>query len=145
MSSEIINESLIESIIEKIKKEYSLRDNKEVAQLIGISAQNFSLKKKRGTLINDMLAWAIEKNQDLNYLFKIISDKPQRQSEVDGMNQLLTDVNEWLNEEEKHKDAEFRILFRQQMIRAFFDYEKWIKERKVSLGSGEDLPARKIA
>ncbi len=145
MSSEIINESLIEAIIEKIKKKHSLRDNKDVAQLIGISAQNFSLKKKRGTLINDMLAWAIEKNQDLNYLFKITSEEPERLSEGSEMNPLLPDVNEWLNEEEKHKDAEFRILFRQQMIRAFFDYEDWVKKRKMSLGSGESGSARKVA
>ena len=140
MSSEIINESLIEAIIEKIKKEHSLRDNKDVAQLIGISAQNFSLKKKRGTLINDMLAWAIAKNQDLNYLFKIDSElKGKGKAKENPKNRkfdILNEIEEWLGQEVE-KDPKNEIWFQIQIEKSVTGFKKW-KEEKQGVGRRDE-------
>ena len=148
MSSEIINESLIETIIEKIKKEHSLKDNKDVAQLIGISAQNFSLKKKRGTLINDMLAWAIEKNQDLNYLFKIDNglEEKKRKKEIPKNRKfdILNEVEEWLGEEVK-KDPNNEIWFQIQIEKSIAGFKKWKEEKEESAAAAAYSSTRKVA
>ena len=70
---------------------------------------------------------------------------PKRRNEGVKMNPLLIEVNEWLNEEKKEKNAEFKILFQHQMIRAFFDFEKWLRKRDEQENSESILLNKKVA
>lgn len=47
MSSKIINDLFIERLIERIKKENSLKEDKEVATLIGLSPRISQQKRKK--------------------------------------------------------------------------------------------------
>ena len=120
---------------------------KSIRQLAEIIEKNHTTILAARVKDNFPANWAyeIEKKYGLLTGWIMTGEGPKRRSEEAPVNPLLVEVNEWLNEEGKQEDAEFKIFFRQQMIRAFFDYEKWIKKRKVSLGSGEEVPARKIA
>ena len=117
---------------------------RQLAEIIGIKHQTISAAKKKGDF---SVSWAYFIAEKYGLLTEwIMSGKePKRLIEGDGMNPLLIDVNEWLNEEEKHKDAEFRILFRRQMIRAFFDYEAWVKKRKMPVDDVAEEPITKVA
>jgi hypothetical protein len=128
---------------ERIKSKTPIENYSQLAEIIGLSKSNITKRKEEDLF---PIEWAFHVGQKFNLSTEwILKGKETSQSEGDGMNPLLTDVNDWLNEEEKHKDAEFRILFRQQMIRAFFDYENWVKKRQVPMGSGESGSARKVA
>lgn len=133
----------LDGMIKRMLEIKGLSQSKEAAKLLGISPADFSNRKRRGTLLPLMIEWAIGEKIDLHWF--ITGEGLKRTNKETEINPLLIDVNDWLNEEEKHKDAGFRTLFRQQMIRAFFDYEDWIKKRKVPLGDGAEAPKRKVA
>ena len=113
----------------RIKLETSLKSLQSLANIIKISQPAVSEMKGKGKFPP---GWAYQVGKEFGLLTEWImtGEGPKRLSEGVGMNPLLEEVNDWLNEEGKHKDAEFRILFRQQMIRAFFDYEGWLIKRK---------------
>jgi|GEM_PF-3559438 len=142
MSSKIINEKLIGELIEKIKLEYSLSDDKEVANLIGISAQNFSAKKKKGTVVNDILCWAIEKDKDLNFLFKSHGYDEKKASKKG--NQYLEEAFGWINKL-LTEDVRNQNWFEVQFEKAFPEFieQKEEKEGKGALKTGD--PIKKVA
>jgi len=127
MSSEKINTVLIAELIGKIKREYSIKDDKEVADLIGISAQNFSAKKKKGTVVNDILAWAIENNNDLNLLFK--NEKIDGRRKQNLKNCYLENVACWINET-LIEDVRNQNWFEVQFEKAFPEFKKWKEEKE---------------
>jgi hypothetical protein len=131
-------------IWQRISFETGIKSLRQLAVVIDKKQPTISAAKAKGDFPPGW-AYLVGKKYGLLTEWIMTGEGPKRLSEGGEMNPLLTDVNEWLNEEEKHKDAEFRILFRQQMIRAFFDYENWVKKRKMSLGSGESGSARKVA
>ena len=115
-----------------------------LSNLIGISQGSLSDIENGKTTPSSKTLENLIRNTDLDVAW-LLTGESSETGEKEKINPLLVDVNEWLNEEEKHKDAEFEILFRKQMIRAFFDYEAW-RERKEGKNKSEaDYPASKVA
>lgn len=133
----------LDDTVKRLLTTKGLTQGKEAAKILGISPADLSNRKKRGTLLPLLIEWAVKEKVNLHWF--LTGEQPEKSSEGMTLNPLLNDVNEWLNEEEKHKDAEFRILFRRQMIRAFFDYEAWVKKRKMPLGDVAENPITKVA
>ncbi len=133
-----------EKIFERIKTETSIRSIRQLAEIIGKKHPTILSAKAKN---NFSASWAYSVGKQYGLLTEWImtGEGPRRLSEASGINPLLVEVNEWLNEEEKQKDADFRTLFQQQMIRAFFDYEKWVKKKKRPLGSIPVNPKLKLA
>jgi len=134
-----------ESVWQRIREETGVKSLQALADILKKTQPAISKAKTKGDFPP---GWAYLVGQEFGLLTEWImtGEGPKRLSEGVRMNPLLEEVNDWLNEEEKHKDAEFRILFRQQMIRAFFDYEGWLIKRKEEKekAHAEYLP-RKIA
>jgi hypothetical protein len=137
-------ENNFETIWARIKEETGLKNLKNLADLLEISQPAVSEMKGKGKFPPGW-AYLVAKKHRLLTEWIMTGEGPKRIEEGIELNPLLIDVNEWLNEERKHKDAGFRTLFRQQMIRAFFDYEAWVKKRKVPLESGHMNPKSKVA
>lgn len=133
----------LDDAVKRLLNTKGLTQGKEAAKILGISPADLSNRKKRGTLLPLLIEWAIKEKVNLHWF--LTGEKPEDKSDGFTLNPLLIDVNEWLNEEEKHKDTEFKILFRRQMIRAFFDYEAWVKKRKMPLGDVAENPITKVA
>ena len=57
-------------ILERMKAIENVLSDKELAPILGLTAADFSNRKKRGTLISLIFEWALENDCDLNYLFK---------------------------------------------------------------------------
>jgi len=55
-------------IINRIKRLKSVKKDYQVAEIIGISKENFNNKKKRNTLVPDIVNWATNECLDLNWL-----------------------------------------------------------------------------
>lgn len=142
MSSDKINESLIDSIVGRIKQEYSLKGDNQVADLIGISAQNFSLKKRRGTVINDILLWAVYNNKDLNLLFK---GKASREASVRRRDNIYLDkAFEWANET-LTKDVRNQNWFEVQFEKAFPEFLTWKEGKEGTAEKNKIAQFSKIA
>jgi hypothetical protein len=58
----------IEAVLERIKQAKSLRSEKEIASLLGLSPQDFSNRKRRGTLRPLLLDWAAREGVSVNWL-----------------------------------------------------------------------------
>jgi len=56
----------IEQVIERLKAMRGLSTAKDVAALLGLSPGDFSNRKGRGTLLAEILHWAIDQGADLN-------------------------------------------------------------------------------
>lgn len=118
---------------------------KQLADIIGISQGSLSELENGKREPSGKVFYGIAKNTDIDLNWLITGEGPKRQNEVPEINPLIADVNEWLNEGRKHESAEFRILFEQQMIRAFFDYEEWKRKRDEKEGGESKFPTSKVA
>jgi hypothetical protein len=58
------------SILERVKTFKNLTHNKHVAEMLGLSPADFSLRKKRGTLLPVLIEWAVNQNVNLDYLIR---------------------------------------------------------------------------
>lgn len=128
----------------RVKEKTDLSTFTQLAELVETTHQYVSRKKAKDEF---PVSWAfvIAQKFDLSTDWIMTGKDPKQIGERAGINPLLVDVNEWLNEEKKHKNAEFRILFQEQMIRAFFDYEKWKLRKEGGLDSGEHFLSSKVA
>ena len=135
--------NIFEEVWGRIKEETPLKNLTELAEITGITQSGLSKAKSRNEF---SASWAYAVGKKYGLLTEwIMTGKGPKRAEEARMNPLLIDVNEWLNEEEKHESKEFRILFEQQMIRAFFDYEKWKQRKETGSGSGDHYPSSKVA
>lgn len=55
-------------IISRIKEDSGFSTDKEVAEIFGLTPQEFSIRKKRGTLLPLIVNWGISQKKDLNWL-----------------------------------------------------------------------------
>jgi hypothetical protein len=133
-----------EEIWKRIKQETPLKNLTELAEITGITQSGLSKAKSRGDF-SASWAYAVGKKYGLLTEWIMTGDEPKRLKKGIEINPLLVDVNEWLNEGRKHESAEFRILFEQQMIRAFFDYEEWKRKRDETEGGESKFPTSKVA
>ncbi len=58
----------VNDVINRIKKHAGLKNDKDIAVLLGLSAADFSNRKKRGTLLPVVLEWAVNENVNLQWL-----------------------------------------------------------------------------
>ncbi len=57
-------------IIERIKGLHGFTKDKELADFLGLSEQDFNNRKKRGTLLRLILDWSINESMNLNWLLR---------------------------------------------------------------------------
>jgi transcriptional regulator with XRE-family HTH domain len=113
--------------LREIRKERKL-NQREMAERFGVSLRSLQ-RYEDGSKFPDFVV--LEKLAEFGYNLHwfITGDGDKFLSKNQIINPLLGDVNAWLNEEKKHESETFKILFHEQMIRAFFDYEGWLTKR----------------
>lgn len=130
MSSDKISDLLIEEVIRRIKAEYSLKGEKEVAELIGISPQNFSKKKTKKTVINDIFQWALINDKDLNLLFKSEQTNTMVVKEIRCINyEYLDKIREWISKK-LIEDPRNKNWFEVEFEKVFQDFKEWKEKSK---------------
>jgi len=55
--------------ISRVKKSCGYKFDKQLAEMFGLSSQDFNTRKKRGTLLPLLIEWGINQKVDLNWLF----------------------------------------------------------------------------
>lgn len=58
----------IDLIIKNIKQIKNLKFNKQVAEMLGLSPADFSIRKKRGTLLHITIQWALDNDVSIDWL-----------------------------------------------------------------------------
>jgi phage repressor protein C with HTH and peptisase S24 domain len=65
----------LDDIIGRLKRVSGIPQNKELADILGISSSDFSNRKKRGTLLPMIIDWAIHENVNLHWL--VTGEEPE--------------------------------------------------------------------
>lgn len=141
MSSIKINDSLIEQVVGRIKEEYRLKENKQLAELIGLSQQNFSKKKSKGTVLNDILEWSLKTDKDLNFIFK---GQVQLREEKKDRDVFLENIVEWISKK-LNEDPRNKNWFEVEFEKAFDEFKKWKEEKEESEAKEASTSTRKVA
>jgi len=123
MSSEKINVTLIEKVIERAYELTGTKNNAQLAEKIGISSGAFNNRKKRGTIHELIFDWAVKNNYDLNYLFY-----GEKTKKGDIGDKTLLEIQEWLNESGRGNN-DMKIWFKVQFDNKFPEFVEW-KKRK---------------
>lgn len=94
----------IPQVIERVKVLKNLKNDKDIAALIGISANDFSNRKKRGTLLAPFVEWGLNENVDLNWLLtgdenfnqSAETQSPEGPVEIDLLSEVIKGVEDFL-------------------------------------------------
>ena len=90
----------IEEVISRLKLQAGVSNNKEVADLLGLSAADFSNRKTRGTLLPLIIDWAINENVNIDWLLKGSHIQTEPNLVTEKINLMLADMSE-----EKRRDV----------------------------------------
>lgn len=58
------------SAVERMKTLVGAKNDKDIADILGLSTTNFSGRKKRNSLTAELTDWAIDKGVDLNWFLR---------------------------------------------------------------------------
>jgi hypothetical protein len=131
MSSEIEGKLDIESVLADLKNQLGMSTEKELAEIMGISPNDFNNRKRRGTLINLLFSFSIDRKLDLNRLFY------SAETELHKI-ECLEEIERWIRE--LIKDNPKRIdWFRLQFEDSFPTFLNWKKERQETTGEEEKI------
>jgi len=65
------------AILDRAKKAVGVKSDSSFAQLIGISPQDLSNRKKRGTLRSLIIEWALKEDLNVSFILSDGKDQPQ--------------------------------------------------------------------
>lgn len=113
----------LDLIIERIEKLKGITGDKHVAAILGISPQDFSNRKKRGSLLPVIFEWAINETVNLDWLIKgdertVVAEESPPYRKTDPVTKKINQHLEQMDEEAKRdvlKYAEEKELLRELM------------------------------
>ena len=105
----------IETILSRIQKSYGLKKDKEVANLIGLGPNDFSNRKKRGSLLKAIVEWAAHENVSLDWLVYGRGDASLTEDERESIllnkaKTILTSGSRYADNLSDHIEDYFRLL-----------------------------------
>ncbi|MDD2468530.1 MAG: hypothetical protein PHI97_31515 [Desulfobulbus sp.] len=138
------------TVLDMFKKLLGVKQDKEVAEIIGIIPEEMANRKRRGTLVQTLFAEAVKRKMDLNLLFyekkndeKIIIVKAEKENQKRKF-EILDEAEEWLTEMVR-RDRKREIWFEVEFEKTFQEFKKW-KEAKEETETREDTTTtRKVA
>ena len=139
--------------LRRLKKITNCKSDKDLAILIGLKPSNFSLRKQRGTLLSELVNFAIRTNIDLNLLLrghidektnlsKSLAENSSNEKPTHPPNEIQTntsrfvdpiieDIEMWLKEM-RGEEPEISSWFKIELKKKFPEFKEWCerKERK---------------
>lgn len=121
-----------DQIIKRMLEVENIPTEKELSDLFGLSPQNFNKKKKRGTLFELIINWAISKKVDLNWV--LTGDEPCEQADKSKI--VVDHICVIQKFKDKQKAKEFNeILVELESVdqSKFYEALGWIKRELQSI------------
>lgn len=102
---------ILDDVIQRLKDKLGLSKNFELADIIGISAPDFSKRKKTGTLLPLILDIAISEKVNLDWLFTgIEAGSLEEKTETNVIDSEHTDIIRQFKDKERARDANLNLL-----------------------------------
>jgi len=139
--------------LKRLKKITNSKSDKDLAILLGLKPSNFSLRKQRGTLLSELVNFAIQTNIDLNLLLRghideksnlsknlaqnFSNENPTHQTTETQTNTsrfadpIIENIEMWLKEM-RGEEPEISSWFKIELKKKFPEFKEWCerKERK---------------
>jgi len=123
-----------QNVLNIFKQLMGVKEDKQLAEIIGIIPEELANRKRRGTLVQTIFAEAVKRGLNLNEIF--YPDK-NRGLERD----FLKEIEEWLNYLEESEPGRMG-WFEYQFKDSFSGFKEWKQEKD---GTRDEYLPRKIA
>ncbi len=150
MSIEDNEKNYQQNVLNIFKKLCGVREDKQVAEIIGIIPEELANRKRRKTLTLTLFSEAIKRGMDLNQLFYHEKNKEQaRRVNIDTNKnkrkfEILDQAENWLAEE-VDKNPKREIWFEVEFEKNFQEFKKWKEAKEESEAKENSTSTRKVA
>jgi len=133
-----------DAITERAKVAAKVKKDSELAEIIGISAPDFSNRKKRGTHETLIIEWAARSGYNVNWL--LTGDGEMRPSQAFGNGQVKEDPGRYrFSTEHQHLIDIFEASHPEIQKCALRMLEESAKESRENVGGGSGCAGKKSA
>jgi len=133
------------TICERLKKELSIKTDKQLLEIIDTTQPTFSRRKIEN---NFSIEWAysISIKKDLQIKWIMTGEGLKRIGERKAIRKiaLLDEIESWLNEL-MEKDPSREAWFGHQFRDSFKSFAKWEEKKNMLEGDGDNYPSSKVA
>ena len=140
MSTRNLTFQTFEEVEERVKKELSLKNSKQLVEIIGIPQPTYSSRKKKNNFAAEwVIILSLEFN--LNVRWILTGEGPKKiggEERTPESNSYLVQVGIWLKEITR-QDSRKKTWFEIQFEKAFPEFVEWIRGRQ------SEVEERKVA
>jgi len=150
MSNENNEKVYQQNVLNIFKKLLGVKEDKRVAEIIGIIPEELANRKRRKTLTQTLFVEAVKRGMDLNLLFYPDEFEERKEEKIKKTQKpakkiaILNQINEWLDEivsENPKKEIWFEVEFEDK----FHAFKKWKEEKEEQEAERDNTSARKVA
>lgn len=124
----------LDGIVKRLLEIKGLSQGKEAANLLGISAADFSNRKKRGTLLPLLIEWGLKEKVDMHWF--ITGQKMNASMDV-----FYEELEQWARE-----TGGTNTIWLKNQIESFFPmFKEWKKRRDEGDQNQSEIPSSKVA
>ncbi len=116
-------------IVNNAKSLLKIPSDAKLAELLGLSSQDFNRRKKIGSILPLLIILGINEKIDMN---ELIFGKAASQKNHGAAFPLAQELEEWWQEQGYKNDYERTSWFKCQILDAFPTFASWLKKRTKS-------------
>jgi len=126
-----------QNVLDIFKKKLGVKEDKQAAEIIGLSSEEFANRKRRGTLIQTLFSEALKRELNLNEIFY-----PNLKQGL--KNELLKEIETWLVQLIAKENGR-ELWFEYQFNDSFPTFRAWKEEKERSAVPEASYPVSKVA
>lgn len=126
-----------QNVLNIFKRLVGVKEDKQLAEIIGIIPEELANRKRRGTLIQTLFLEAIKRELNLNEIFY-----PGKKKAL--AREFLQEIEEWLDQLSK-KEQGRDVWFEHHFKDSFAGFKEWKEEKEKSEGGENGFLSSKVA
>ncbi len=128
------------TICERLKKQLSIKKDKQLIDIIGTSQPTFSRRKKENKFAYE---WAFDVGKEFNLLTEwILTGEGPKQLGDEKSNNYFSDLETWAKETGKSENIDW---MKNQIDQTFPMFKEWRNRREETKRQDSKIPASKVA
>ncbi len=129
MSRKINDKVDVSPIVNNAKSLLKIPSDAKLAELLGLSPQDFNKRKKIGSILPLLIILGINEKIDMN---ELIFGKAASQKNHEAAFPLAQELDQWWQEQNYSANPERKSWFKCQLLDSFPSFAKWLKQRTES-------------
>lgn len=126
-----------QNVLDIFKSLLGAKEDKQLAEIIGMTPEELANRKRRGTLVQLIFAEALKRGFDLNAIFQPNKSQGLKRD-------FLMEIEEWLDQLCKKQEGR-EVWFEHQFLDNFSNFREWKEEKERKEEIRVDTSIQKIA